>query len=101
MNNPCGTPGQPLVNTYNNHNVGAYLASQLQCGRSVSVPRLGVFTFMSPDVRLDGCTIQSNEPLRPVFIICKSLIRSIDNTLIRRSGCPGMLLQEQVTSIFK
>lgn len=67
--------------------LGLYVSRNLRMGRGVSVPKLGVFTFTPPEVRLkviyeftQGVTNEKERDLKPripVFLIQKEFVKGL------------------------
>ncbi len=67
--------------------MGLYISRNLRMGRGVHVPKLGVFTFTPPEVRLkvftnfiQGVTNQKERDLKPripVFLIQKDFVKGL------------------------
>ena len=62
-------------------NSGLYISKNMRMGRGVTVPKLGVFTFTPPEIRLKGVTNPQDRDLRPrnpVFIISKDFVKGLE-----------------------
>lgn len=60
--------------------MGLYISRNLRMGRGVHVPKLGVFTFTPPEVRLKGVTNEKERDLKPripVFLIQKDFVKGL------------------------
>lgn len=61
--------------------LGLYISRNLKMGRGVNVPKLGIFTFTPPEVRLKGVTNEEqrdNQPRNPVFLIQKEFLKGVN-----------------------
>jgi len=70
------------------NSLGLYVSRNLRMGRGVNVPKLGIFTFTPPEVRLKvyiayikGVTNETNrdqQPRTPVFLIQKDFVKGLN-----------------------
>lgn len=63
------------------NSLGLYVSRNLRMGRGVNIPRLGIFTFTPPEVRLKGVTNElerDQQPRTPVFLIQKDFVKGLN-----------------------